>query len=1735
MFPAQHSNDGHGTSEARTRKPTKQPMRNDLGERRLSWATRMLGSGHAFLQGVCFWVAMGLAQTAAGQCPDSIEVLQPISCSGADDGVLTVSVPDGEDPSSVYWLFEDDTLFGVVQSGLGPGSYLAFVPGCGALGETLDEPFPFFITSTLSQSPTCDDPCSGVIEATANFGTGDVEFTWSHNAAQTGPTGTGICEQVVLITATDANGCQDQEIVVVEIPPLEVLAFGESPSCNGLSDGTVAAVASGGLEGEYSFVWTDGEGNSIGNTADVSGLSEGTYVVTATDTGGCSASTNVVLQDPPPVSIDMASEGVSCFGDTDGEASAFFSEAVFYEWSGPNGYSSSGESLDVIEGLSPGIYTAMVTAADGCAGEGATEVDEPALLVGQPFDAPPTCPGESNGTAGVVALGGTPDYSVTWTLPSGEQASGDFLNGQPAGVYSFELVDANGCTATGEVTLEEPEPISISLNTTGPSCAQGEGSESGVIVATATGGTGPYLAGWFDAETEQLIGSGLAISGLSAGVYGLGLMDLLGCVVDTIVTLEAPDTLIASVVANMPTCFGDSDGQASVVIDGGEPDFSVVWTGDIDPTIGPSIDGLGAGEYFAAVSDANGCTAEVGFVLAAPDLLELTAEAQDAGCSGEDGSIEGAASGGVLDYTTIWMGDEGVVGEGLALEGLTPGLYSGVLTDANGCAAEATVEVGQLPPVALTLDDLQLDCVNGTGAVSASATGGEPPLVVTLTGPSGEVDPSAWAALPEGEYTCTATDERGCFADTVFAIDPLLDLEVSVSPAGCGGLGQLNANAIGGSGDYAFMADPVGSPSESGAGFALWDALPPGDYVVTVDDGTCTQQASATIEGVTLFDWTVTPTEYGCPSAPGGLLVEVSGGAEPISYSGTSVNGEVSWNSADTTGLEPGQYLILALDDAGCERDTLVEVLASPELNLSVSASDMSCFAEEDGSLVVEASGGSGALAVGAQGPSGLVVSPFEGLVSGSYTVGVLDDRGCAADTTVQILEPAAIEAEVTAQAESCVSTADGSVQVVATGGTGELLVQWEGGPQNESWTGLSEGLYGWTVTDEAGCTTEGQAEVELGGGLEVTSGVDLGDCIDGVPNANVSLYLIGNADSAQVLLGGLPADEVVATSESGTWTWFNLPSGSYGWSASLGDDCGASGAVEVELPEPLVWEGAATQPLCEGDSGMVQGTASGGTLPLLIEWSGTTTQGDTLMGTGPSTGPIPAGEYSVVVSDTAGCSVSTLWSLAPLSVGLTMGFDLVQPSCGGALVGEATIVPSGGVLPYGLVVEGAADSLFLPFLVTGSYPVFLTDSVGCTATDTIVIDPASDFELMAIVDSASCANSEDGSIVLETSNGTGDPDFTFVGPFGAIPVGDTITGVGPGVYEITAIDEAGCPAVLLVSVQSPPPLFVVLDSLVRPSCAGDEDGTLVALASGGSGDPVTWSFNWFLDSALVGTGQGLYGIGEGEYAVEVIDDAGCTEEIASIPLVAEGDVSLVVPEDTTLCAGQPLSMEAYAEGAIQTSWLLPDNSGGSGLMAGVLQVEGGVGHWVFTASRLGCVRTDSVQVTGLALPAPNAGNDQTIPEGGTASLGGSANPDWDYSWVPEEDVVSSDLAATATQALFGATEFVLTAVNPEGCSATDTVYIDVLLELDVPSGFTPNGDGINDAWNLGGLDQYPSAQITIFNRWGDILLTQGSTEASWDGTLNGIAVPVGTYYYHIRVDETALQAEWTGPITLMR
>ncbi|WMJ73990.1 glycosyl hydrolase family 8 [Cytophagaceae bacterium ABcell3] len=103
-------------------------------------------------------------------------------------------------------------------------------------------------------------------------------------------------------------------------------------------------------------------------------------------------------------------------------------------------------------------------------------------------------------------------------------------------------------------------------------------------------------------------------------------------------------------------------------------------------------------------------------------------------------------------------------------------------------------------------------------------------------------------------------------------------------------------------------------------------------------------------------------------------------------------------------------------------------------------------------------------------------------------------------------------------------------------------------------------------------------------------------------------------------------------------------------------------------------------------------------------------------------------------------------------------------------------------------------------------------------------------------------------------------------------------------------------------------------------------------------------------------------------------------------------------------------------------------------------------------------------------------------------------------------------------------------------CSATDSILVRVLNELTVPNAFTPDGDGINDYWELPGIERYPDAEFVIFNRWGMVVYEHKGSYAGnpWNGRSNkGHLYPVATYYYVIHLNDGSGET-LTGHVTLI-
>jgi gliding motility-associated-like protein len=183
--------------------------------------------------------------------------------------------------------------------------------------------------------------------------------------------------------------------------------------------------------------------------------------------------------------------------------------------------------------------------------------------------------------------------------------------------------------------------------------------------------------------------------------------------------------------------------------------------------------------------------------------------------------------------------------------------------------------------------------------------------------------------------------------------------------------------------------------------------------------------------------------------------------------------------------------------------------------------------------------------------------------------------------------------------------------------------------------------------------------------------------------------------------------------------------------------------------------------------------------------------------------------------------------------------------------------------------------------------------------------------------------------------------------------------------------------------------------------------------------------------------------------------------------------------------------------------------------------------------SSSGCSDQKSQAIMVYASPVASAGKDTVILEGGQVQLNGIATGNnITYKWSPsiglDDDRIVNPVAKPTDD-----TPYVLTVTSDEGCRVSDEVFIKVLKSPVIPNAFTPNGDGVNDKWNIQYLESYPGATITIFNRLGNKVFYSVGYSGPWDGKFNGNELPSATYYYIINPKNG--QRTFSGSISIIR
>ena len=790
------------------------------------------------------------------------------------------------------------------------------------------------------------------------------------------------------------NGPVNTQEVKVHPHPLQNLVITRPFSCAGGGAGLLTAFLSRGSKPDL-LTW---DRPSFGN-GDTTFYSSGNYdtlrieyahiySVIVTDNFGCQNTSipqemsGVKFQTiMAPVDDPITGYSVQCPGDSTGqmlilEDASSFAIPPYEYWLVRNDLDTVSHDTIWYKGppnypiinLPAGHYSLYLKDANGCMNTAQypqAEISEPDPITVTfstqkygIYDV--SCRGYNDGHVWINTItGGNPGgYKYKWYTFNGLITGPDTLDridNVPAGKYYLLTTDLY-CTKLDSVNLVQPAGMDLSssvLHFTSDSLynISCNGGNDGSIDITIIGGSEPYSYLWTDSVAFSAITQD--ITGLRAAKYTVKVSDQNGCILKILpgsylpsFTLnEPPPIIIAPLLSNSTAgpyninCHGGT-GSIDITITGGSGPGTYLysWTTTNGSGLNATAEDQGAltaGSYHLEVTDLYGCKEIFDTTLTEPAELLATLIPKHVTCvaSGmNNGEVDLTVSGGVQPYTYLWSN----LATTEDLIGLTAGVYTVTITDANGCQYIDSAQVNLPPPLKFSYElsdhnGYNISCFEASnGRIKITTRSGVAPFVFNWTSPSGFASSlSEITGLPAGPYNMHIADSNSCTVDTTFNLTQpgefYMNFDPSMSISGsdninCAGesTGSINVIPVNAVGNVRYLWSD-GSTSQ------YRENLPAGNYeVILTDANFCWAQDTITLTEPDpmklVFNDTTDVTHPWCPDKPDGKLgVTISGGVPAYTY---------RWSDGSTgseiTNIPTGWYSVKVTDFNGCSaRDSL--------------------------------------------------------------------------------------------------------------------------------------------------------------------------------------------------------------------------------------------------------------------------------------------------------------------------------------------------------------------------------------------------------------------------------------------------------------------------------------------------------------------------------------------------------------------------------------------------------------------------------------------------------------------------------------------------------------------------------------------------------------------------------------------------------------------------------------------
>jgi gliding motility-associated-like protein len=1066
--------------------------------------------------------------------------------------------------------------------------------------------------------------------------------------------------------------------------------------------------------------------------------------------------------------------------------------------------------------LCGGDYQVTVTDARGCESVALVSVLEPDPIV-LAFDSTNVaCFGDSTGMVKVTATDGVGTYTYKWSDGAGSTTAQ--VNNLPAGTYTVTVTDGNLCPAIGSVTITQPaNPISVTYTTTPTNC----NSATGSITLTPAGGTqftvgDPYTYTW--AHDPMLVGN--VANGLAVGDYQVTIEDSLGCTLDTTITMvDNGDMLVTGfTLVNEISCAGSCDGEVQVDFTGGNGSYTFNWSGAGSTGTDISLTNVcGDSTYYVTVTDVlTSCVADSSFVVPQPDSLKIQINDQtDVLCFGDNsGTAEAAGVEGTSPYTYVWTN---AAGDTLSTDAIATNLAFGYsyieVKDAHLCTYLDSVYTDQPTELTATTDSTASGCGDSTGAVAVTPSGGTAPYAYLWDDATPGSTDSSVTNLPVGVYNVTVTDANDC---------------------------QL---------------------------FKSVAVIDTSDLVVTLDS----------IKNVSCFGGT-----------DGAAYISINGAVDPYS---------VAWSNLETTEditlLTAGNYSVTVTDNNLCSRVLDVTITEPTELTATANVlNEPLCFGTASGSAEVVPDGGTGPYSY--LWPDGQTSAVAIDLANGDYTVTVTDANLCTTTVLVTLTEPDSITFGFEFIRTAC-GDSIGQINIAnILGGTSPYTVDWA----SDAWQGGSYPLADSMNTDTIRnlWVANYVAIVTDGNGCVVRDSMNMTD------TSKMSIKL----DSlARVTCHGGDNGAIRVHAEDGSipyiYTWLNdldvtidsdsllndAMAGTYRLQVTDAGQCQRDTAFTITEPTEIVNQWVFTDSIvCHGETtASLYALIAGGVPPYEYQWLNSS---DESMSNDSSLTNVGPDRYYLTVTDAnnclyldsieifepskfivdikdfgpTNCTDSTGWAKVTIEDRPDQADHLYTYSYNWYLASDPSVI-----------IEGqTTDSISK--LWVDSYFVVVTDNLGCSASDTILIQDISglDFEIDPI-SLPTCLSINNGvAAIISVENGSA--PFDYVWKFGTdtIATSDTARVLPVGTTNVFVIDDFGCRAVKALTMADDSVLAIdYFDVRNDYSTSGQSpNGRITVYAMGGVKD---YSYHWENeDGGLTWDTQEISKLTEGNYYVTITD-----------------------------------------------------------------------------------------------------------------------------------------------------------------------------------------------------------------------------------------------------------------------